>query len=134
MEKINNSLLNDTLKLMQLAREAARQRGVKDQANQLDPVIDRLQTLANPGSEKTEERPAGVLAQSDFKLLMQVVNNEQTNQSPIQNLQERNKMVNSMSAGGMSELDIAKYLGITRDEVRTILNISNSSLRDRRSI
>jgi|WetSurMetagenome_2_1015567.scaffolds.fasta_scaffold69678_2 hypothetical protein len=132
MEKINNSLLNDTLKLMQLAREAARQQGVKDQANRLDPVIDRLQTLASPNQETTNESPTGILAQSDFKMLMQVIGNDQEKRSSSPNLQERNKMVNSMSAGGMSELDIAKYLGVSRDEVRTILNLSSIGFGEKR--
>lgn len=36
---------------------------------------------------------------------------------------ERGQMVTAMARGGMSELDIARQMGMTRDEVKMMLNI-----------
>jgi hypothetical protein len=36
---------------------------------------------------------------------------------------ERNKVVAAMAEGGMSDLDIARQMGMTRDEIKLILNV-----------
>ena len=37
---------------------------------------------------------------------------------------DRNKIVIAMAAGEMSEVDIARRMGITREEVRLIINVN----------
>jgi DNA-binding transcriptional regulator LsrR (DeoR family) len=34
-----------------------------------------------------------------------------------------------MAAGGMQDLDIARQLGVSRDEVRMVINLANSNSR-----
>lgn len=36
---------------------------------------------------------------------------------------ERNQMVRAMASGGMSDLDIARQLGMTRQEVRLVVSV-----------
>jgi transcriptional regulator with GAF, ATPase, and Fis domain len=128
MEKINANLLNDTLNLVQLARETARLKGSRSQAERLEPVVQKLQTIvANENSPKPTASN-GVLGQGDFQTLLSAVQNK----SPLpQNngIEDRNRMVNAMATGGMNDVDVARQLGMTRDEVRMVLNLANVGKR-----
>jgi hypothetical protein len=44
---------------------------------------------------------------------------------------ERNQIAIAMAAGGMSELDIARQLGMTRDEVHIIVSLNRSNVQFR---
>ena len=39
------------------------------------------------------------------------------------NIAERNQMVRSMAAGNMMDVDIARSLGMTREEVKLVLSV-----------
>jgi len=139
MDKISPTLLNDTLKLVQLARETANLQGSKQQAEKLEPVVEKLQSLVN--NDKTPKAPAssGILGQSDFQTMLNVSKSKPVEQSnsaassaaspssavSSSAIEDRNRMVGAMSSGGMNEVDIARQLGMTRDEVRMVINISN---------
>lgn len=119
-------LLNDTLSLVQLARETARAQGKTAQAQKLTPVVDNLKTLVKTSQENLAPvYPGGMMVQSDFKTLLQAANNHSGSQRvmPSQNIVERSQMVVAMAAGNMQDIDIARQMGMTREEVRLILSV-----------
>ena len=130
METISPILLRDTLNLIQLARETARLQGVNNQAQKLEPVVEQLKTLVDSGAEAVQGSTAapseGILGQSDFKYMLNSPNTgEKVNTSD--EIVDRNRVVQAMSAGGMGVVDIARQLGISRGEVRTIISLNSAS-------
>jgi hypothetical protein len=121
MTKISPELLNDTLNLVQLAREMALARGKEAQAEKLTPVEENLRNIVSSARQPKAEPHAGLMAQRDFQTLLNAVQSRpQTTQAADQ--ADRNQIVKSMSAAGMADLDVARQMGITRDEVRLILS------------
>ncbi len=145
MSKITPTLLNDTLRLVQLARETALVQGKQAQAQRLTPVVKDLRSLvsstreaqtgkapagtAPAGSTPTGVAPTGVMGQSDFRTLLDAARKAPEAQQPARNLNssEKNNMVMAMSAGSMSDVDIARQMGMTRDEVRLILSVGRKA-------
>ncbi len=133
MSQITPVMLNDTLNLIQLARETARVQGQKAQAERLTPLVDGLRTIVNESHEaqtataKAPLQASGVMAQDDFRTLLSVVqrgNGSGAHSLPSSSPTERNTVVTAMAAGGMTDIDIARQMGMTRDEVRLILSMS----------
>jgi len=145
MSKISSQLLYDTLNIVQLARETAMQGGNKVQAERLNSVAVPLKGMLNSVQETKAKTvapaaPNGVLAQSDFQALLNVAKTDRssaaasvssTQQSAssqgMNSALERNRMVLAMGQSGMSDLDIARQLGMAREEVRLVLNIQQSA-------
>jgi hypothetical protein len=127
MEKIQNSLLNDTYNLVQLARETARLRGSQQQAEKLSPVVDQLKTLVTQQRSVSAAQPTGILAQDDFKSLMAV--QKSSSSSNLTDAKERNQVITAMASGGMKDVDIARQMGMPRDEIRMVLNLATSNSR-----
>lgn len=127
MTKVSSDLLNDTLNLVQLARETALVRGNKAQADRFSPVADNLQEIVktNRQSQGTDLN-IGVMGQSDFKALLSAAQSAPRPVVQASSASDRNQIVVSMSSAGMADVDIARHMGITRDEVRLILNIGQS--------
>lgn len=130
MTQISNSLLNDTLTLAALARETALARGSQAQAEKLDPVVKGLRSLVVAAREPSESKPAetaasalppagGVLAGSDFQALLAARNSAASGAAP-DSAADRLQAARAMLSGGMSEVDIARSLGITREEVQIL--------------
>ena len=130
MTSINNTVLTDTLNLVQLARETALAKGKQEQAKRLSPVVDELKTLAAKPNNPLPQATSAVMAQSDFGTLLSVAK-----QSPAQSAQpaqsmagnDRNRMVLAMANGNMAEKDIARQLGMTTDEVRMIVTANQKA-------
>ena len=144
MSKISSQLLYDTLSVVQLARETAMQGGNKVQAERLNSVAVPLKGLVNSATEtKAKAAPqaaaSGVMAQSDFQALLNAAKTERSSSpanstSPaapaahnVNSALERNRMVLAMGQSGMSDLDIARQMGMAREEVRLVLNIQQSA-------
>jgi hypothetical protein len=127
MEKIQNNLLSDTLNLVQLARETARIRGSQQQAEKLTPVVSQLKTLVNQQREAAPSQATGIMAQDDFQSLLSV--EKKTGTASVSDARERNQVIVSMASGGMNEVDIARQMGMPRDEVRMVVNLANSTSR-----
>ncbi len=141
MTIITDNLLNDTLKLVQLAKETAQIRGQTKQADLLAPVADNLQTLATSSnqvkagssvSSPTKAEPSSeILAQGDFRTLLSIVqNNGNAATNPVSNIfssssNDRNRVISAMVDGGMSVLDISRQMGMTRDEVQMYISMTN---------
>ncbi len=131
MSPISSDLLNDTLSLIALAREAALAKGNQAQADRFAPVAKELHTLVNEtraGQSTTVNAapppaaPSGVMAESGFQALL-AASQSKNQADPLSTALERNRMVSAMGAGGMSDLDIARQMGMTREEVRVVLSI-----------
>jgi hypothetical protein len=127
MEKIQNNLLNDTYNLVQLARETARLRGSQQQAEKLSPVVDQLKTLVTQQRSVIQTQPSGIMAQDDFQSLLNVKKDSSANS--MTDAKERNQVIKAMASGGMNDVDIARQMGITRDEIRMVVNLANSNSR-----
>ena len=139
---IRSGLLNDTYNLVQLARESALAQGRQAQAEKLTPVVDHLKTLVNQNNSGPKPltsvesnakttgsiAPAasGLVGQSDFQTLLNAAKSVQSNQRTVTpaNVAERNQMVRSMAASNMMDVDIARSLGMTREEVRLVLSVA----------
>ena len=129
MLKVTPNLLNDTLQVVQLAREVALAKGQKAQAERFSPVAKDLRTLVAQSQEpKGSTAPGGILGQTDFKTLLKVAQGQNGQASTTgQTAMEKSQMVLAMANGNMSEVDIARQLGVTRDEVRLMLSYTKGS-------
>lgn len=141
MSIITDNLLNDTLTLLQLAKETAQIRGQTKQADLLTPVADDLQSLvtsANQTKSTTHvssspkiEANTELLGQEDFKTLLSVVQNKESSTSnQVSDIftsptNDRNHIISAMVQGGMSILDISRQMGMTRDEVQMFISMTN---------
>jgi hypothetical protein len=127
MSRISSNLLADTLNIVQLARESALQNGKKAQAERLNSVAGPLKSLVSSNQEsKPSASPTGVMAQNDFKALLAAAasaGSPAVASSAAASGMERNKVVAAMAEGGMSDLDIARQMGMTREEIKLILNV-----------
>ncbi|MCX8061219.1 MAG: hypothetical protein N3D16_01415 [Anaerolineales bacterium] len=153
MNSVSSVLLNDTLKLIQLARETARVQGQAEHAEKLKPVVDQLKNLAEGAVQAkpvvAPQRSAsqgvtpsgGILDQDDFKTLLTAVQKSQSQTSP--NLPaglrptsslERNQIIVSMANGGMSALDIARQMGMTLDEVNMVVRLHQKASESRKEV
>ena len=106
MTRISASLLTDTLNVITLARETALAKGGQAQAERLTPVVDGLRTLATT--------PAPMPAAASGSPATPV-------RTPTDAVTDRGAVITAMAAGGMGEVDIARQLGMTREEVRLML-------------
>ena len=132
MTNITPTLLNDTLSLIQLARETARIQGKEAQVDRLSPLVDGLRTVV---SEAREVRSSPTMLNQDgFQALLKAVDTPARNptsrssgmsSSPA----ERSQMVWMMAEGGMKDIDIARHLGISRDDVQLVLSLHQGSSR-----
>lgn len=145
-DALNPNLLSDTLNVVQLARQAALARGAQDKAGKLSSVADKLHEVASQvGVSPASAAPAA--AQTPAGSFRSLVSAMQEKNAPgsegdppaapvntgailpdaLAGISERNRLVQAMASGNMSEVDIARQLGLTRDEVRTILSLNRGS-------
>ena len=129
MTEIPRISLVDTFNMIQLARETALAKGAEDQAKRLTPVVDGLHSLVTQSQQTSAKSNAypGVMGQEDFQQLLNVAQSK-PNSSSVNNSQkvmERNQMIQSMTAANMSELEIARQMGISREEVNLVLSIND---------
>lgn len=129
MSRITPDLLHDTLNVITLAREAALARGGRAQAERLTPVVDQLRGIAAGDSQPAApSQPSGLLAQADFQALLAAAQTAPLagGAAPATTV-ERGQVASAMSAGGMGEVDIARQLGLTREEVRMLLAMEEAN-------
>jgi len=122
---IHFPLLNDTINLFSLAREVALEQGEHEKAERLTTVINQLRQVSPNNSQVKSSLPkdasnAPMQVRRDSSIV------EQSNPSSFgaPSINERNRMILVLSAGGMTDIEIAKQLGITQEEVRIILRLS----------
>lgn len=132
MSSIPQVSLEDTYTLMQLVRETALVKGRTEQADQLTPVVNEMRSVVS-SARTTSSVPAstGVLGQADFKQLLEIsqekVNAAEANQNSV-SITERNRLVKAMASAEMSSLDIARQMGMSREEVDMVVNSSPKTI------
>ncbi len=122
-------LLTDTLNLVSLARETALVMGKENQAKKLTPVVEELRSVVTTSqNQTTPTQPTGMMQQNDFQTLLNAAQQTNPTQRTIPNLDigERNMIVRAMASGNMPDVDIARQLGMTRDEVSLVLNVGKA--------
>ena len=130
--------LEDSLYVLQLARETALAQNHQAQAKRMMPVVDEIRGLvANTVQSQTTSPSNGLMGQSDFKTLLQVtqsrINQPNTVDSTTAVL-ERNRLIGAMSGAKMSDVEIARQFSMTREEVQLVLSVQqkNVSYGDKR--
>lgn len=130
MNRITPDLLTNTLNLIQLARETAAAKGNTDQADRLAPVADNLRELVANENRAAEApaAPGSVTGQSDFQFMLQAARSRTVSPASSAGSQlERTQVVGAMASAGMNQMDIARQLGMTHDEVRLILDVAQKT-------
>jgi len=137
MSNIPRVSLEDSLYVLQLARETALAQNRQAQAKRMAPVVDEMRSLVSmPAQSATIPPSTGVMGQSDFRTLLNVTQSR-VNQTPTvdstASIMDRNRLIGAMSEANMSDVDIARQFSITRDEVQLVLNVQqkNKSYGDR---
>jgi hypothetical protein len=116
--------------LVTLARETALVLGKEKQANKLTPVVEELRTVVSTAKNPSiSSEPNGILAQSDFQTLLSAAQKTTPTDRniPTLGISERNMIVKAMAEGSMPDVDIARQLGMTRDEVNLVINTGKAS-------
>jgi hypothetical protein len=131
MNNIPRVSLEDSLYVLQLARETALAQNRQAQAKRMMPVVDEMRSLvSNPTQSLTTPPSTGVMGQSDFKTLLNVtqsrVNQTQTVDSTA-SIMDRNRLIGAMSEANMTDVDIARQFSITREEVQLVLNVQQKN-------
>ncbi len=127
MSRISSSMLSNTLNLVALAREAALASGKPTQAEDLGPAEQGLRAAADTARRPAPATPAldgglqTLLALRPPTVPTQTAAVTQT--GAMTQAADRLGAAQAMSAGGMSELDIARHLGASREEVQLWLNV-----------
>src|SRR5690242_5285319 len=94
--------LEDSLYVLQLARETALAQNRTAQAKRMNPVVEEMRGLVTSGYQQTPASTpsTGVMGQSDFQALLNVAKTR-TNQSAATDstasVMERNRLVGAMS-------------------------------------
>jgi hypothetical protein len=119
--------LEDSLYVLQLARETALAQNRHAQAQRMMPVVQEMRGLVTSGyQQKQKASPAaGVMAQPDFKALLNVAQSktpQATAGESTASILERNRLIGAMSEASMTEIDIARQFSMTREEVHLILS------------
>jgi uncharacterized membrane protein len=128
MSEISRISLVDTLHLIQLARETALAQGAQEQAGRINPVANQLQEIVTDMQKQPAAAPAnsGLMGQEDFRFMLDAARQESSSitSRSTQAVAERNQLIRSMSAAEMTDLQIARQLEISTEEVNLVLNIS----------
>src|SRR5512138_437710 len=125
--------LEDSLYVLQLAREAALAKNRQAQANRMNPVVEEMRGLvANSYQQPSAAPSSGVMGQSDFKALLGVAQSRTSQSAAVnstQSVMERNRMIGAMAEAKMSDVDIARQFSMSREEVQLILSAQQKARR-----
>jgi hypothetical protein len=119
--------LEDSLYVLQLARETALAQNRHAQAKRMMPVVEEMRGLITTGYQQSQPASLslGVMGQSDFQALLNVTQSRSTSTptiDPTASVIERNRLIGAMSEANMTEIDIARQFSMTREEVHLILS------------
>ena len=124
--------LEDSLYVLQLARETALAKNRQAQANRMNPVVEEMRDLVANSyqSQGTPTPSTGVMGQSDFKALLDVAKSRTSQPTAVASTSsviERNRLIGAMSEANMSDIDIARQFSMSREEVQLILNVQQKT-------
>lgn len=127
MNNIPKVSLEDSLYVLQLARETALAQNRQAQAKRMMPVVEEMRALVTNAPQSTSTPPStGVMGQSDFKTLLSVSQarvNQPASVDSTSSVMDRNRLIGAMSEANMSDVDIARQFSMTREEVQLVLNV-----------
>jgi hypothetical protein len=131
MSSIPRVSLEDSLYVIQLARETALAQNRQAQANRMMPVVEQMRSLVSTPPQSTTIPPStGVMGQSDFKTLLSVTQSR-VSQTPTADstasIMDRNRLIGAMSEAKMTDVDIARQFSISREEVQLVLNVQQKN-------
>lgn len=128
--------LEDSLYVLQLAREAALAKNRQAQANRMNPIVEEMRGLvANSYQTQPSAPTGGVMGQSDFRALLDVARShtdQPVSTGATSSALERNRLISAMSEANMSDVDIARQFSMSREEVQLILSAQQKARNIRR--
>ncbi len=125
MNNISRVSLEDSLYVLQLARETALAQNRQNQAKRMTPLVEEMRGLVANPPQTTTPPSTGVMGQTDFKTLLNI-SQERSSQAQsadsITSVLERNRLIGAMSEANMSDVDIARQFSMSREEVQLVLS------------
>lgn len=126
--------LEDSLYVLQLAREAALAKNRRAQADRMNPVVEEMRGLvANSYQTPASISPStGVMGQFEFKSLLNVAQSRSSQPIAVnstQSVMERNRMIGAMAEANMTDVEIARQFSMSREEVQLIISVQQKVRR-----
>jgi hypothetical protein len=125
MTNISRVSLEDSLYVLQLARETALAQNRQTQAKRMDPLVEEMRGLVANPPQTTTPPSTGVMGQTDFKTLLNISQEKATQTQSVDSVSsvlERNRLIGAMSEANMSDVDIARQFSMSREEVQLVLS------------
>ena len=125
MTNIPRVSLEDSLYVLQLARETALAQNRQTQAKRMGPLVEEMRGLVANPPQTTTPPSTGVMGQTDFKTLLNISQEKSTQSQSVDSVSsvlERNRLIGAMSEANMSDVDIARQFSMTREEVQLVLS------------
>ena len=126
MSSIPKVSLEDSLYVLQLARETALAQNRSAQAKRMTPLVEEMRGLVANPPQPAAQPAAGTMGQSDFKTLLNISQakaNQTQSAASTSSVLERNRLIGAMSEANMSDVDIARQFSMTREEVQLVLSL-----------
>ncbi len=127
MSNVSRVSLEDSLYVLQLARETALAKNKQAQANRMSPVVDEMRNIVTSAPQATTTPPStGMMGQADFKALLNVRQAKASQPASVDAMTaalERNRLIGAMAEANMSDVDIARQFSMSREEVQLVLNV-----------
>jgi len=132
MNNIPKVSIEESLYVLQLARETALAQNRQAQAKRMSPVVEEIRGIvASTAQASTAAPSSGLMGQSDFKTLLQTTQARASQPSATDStaaVLERNRLIGAMASAKMSDVDIARQFSMTRDEVQLVLNVQQKKV------
>ena len=130
MTNISRVSLEDSLYVLQLARETALAQNRQTQAKRMGPLVEEMRGLVANPPQTTTPPSTGVMGQTDFKTLLNISQEKATQTHSVDSVSsvlERNRLIGAMSEANMSDVDIARQFSMSREEVQLVLSFQQKS-------
>ncbi len=125
MSNISKVSLEDSLYVLQLARETALAQNRQAQAKRMAPLVEEMRGLVANPPQAAASPSTGVMGQSDFKALLNL-SQEKASQpqtvDAVSSVLERNRLIGAMSEANMTDVEIARQFSMSREEVQLVLS------------
>ena len=125
MTNISRVSLEDSLYVLQLARETALAQNRQTQAKRMGPLVEEMRGLVANPPQTTTPPSTGVMGQTDFKTVLNISQEKATQTQSVDSVSsvlERNRLIGAMSEANMSDVDIARQFSMSREEVQLVLS------------
>ncbi len=130
MTNISRVSLEDSLYVLQLARETALAQNRQTQAKRMGPLVEEMRGLVANPPQTTTPPSTGVMGQTDFKTLLNISQEKATQPQSVDSVSsvlERNRLIGAMAEANMSDVDIARQFSMSREEVQLVLSFQQKS-------